>query len=164
MIITLPEKMSQEKQDTLAGLGATIVRTPTEAAFDSIHSHIGVALKLKNSLPNSHILDQYKNPYNPLAHYDETGQEIYDQCDGKVDYVVITAGTGGTLTGISRKLKELNPNIQIIAVDPNGSILAQPAELNVGAPFSYKVEGIGYDFIPRVLDRQYVDKWVKVND
>jgi len=109
MIITLPEKMSQEKQDVLSALGSTIVRTPTELGFDHFDSHIGVAIQLNKSLDHSHILDQYKNPSNPLAHYDETGQEIFDQCDGQVDYVVIGAGTGGTLTGISRKLKELNP-------------------------------------------------------
>jgi cystathionine beta-synthase len=88
-----------------------------------------------------------------LAHYDETGQEIYDQCEGKVDYVVIGAGTGGTLTGISRKLKELDPKIQVIGIDPAGSILAQPEDLNREGVHSYKVEGIGYDFIPRVIDR-----------
>jgi len=75
-------------------------------------------------LPNAHVLDQYCNPSNPLAHYDETAQEIYDDCDGKLDYVILTAGTGGTLTGISRKMKELDPKIQIIAIDPIGSILA----------------------------------------
>ena len=92
--------------------------------FDHVGSHIGIAIELQNTLERAHILDQYKNPSNPLAHYDETGQEIYDQCEGKIDYVVISAGTGGTLTGISRKLKELNPDIKIVAVDPNGSILA----------------------------------------
>jgi len=148
----------------LKALGATVIRTPTEMQFDNVGSHVGVAIDLSKKLPNSHILDQYKNPSNPLAHYDETAQEIYDQCEGKIDYVVVSAGTGGTLTGISRKLKELNKDIQIIAVDPKGSILAQPDELNKEGIHSYKVEGIGYDFIPRVLDRQYVDKWVKVDD
>jgi cystathionine beta-synthase len=132
--------------------------------FDHVGSHIGVALDLQKQLPRSHILDQYKNPSNPLAHYDETGQEIFDQCGGKVDYVVISAGTGGQVTGISRKLKELDPKIQIIGVDPNGSILAQPETLNKEGIHSYKVEGIGYDFIPRVIDRQYVDKWLKTDD
>jgi NDP-sugar pyrophosphorylase family protein len=136
-----------------ATMGSTIIRTPTEMPFDHIGSHIGVALDLQKHLPRSHILDQYKNPSNPLAHYDETGQEIFDQCGGKVDYVVISAGTGGQVTGISRKLKELDPKIQIIGVDPNGSILAQPETLNKEGIHSYKVEGIGYDFIPRVIDR-----------
>lgn len=164
MVITLPEKMSQEKSDVLAALGATIIRTPTEMPFDHVASHIGVALDLQRTLPNAHILDQYKNPSNPLAHYDETAQEIYDQCGGKVDYVVVSAGTGGQITGISRKLKELNPEIQIVGVDPNGSILAQPDDLNKEGVHGYKVEGIGYDFIPRVLDRQFVDRWLKTDD
>lgn len=108
MIITMPEKMSQEKQDALKALGATVIRTPTEMPFDHVGSHVGIAIDLQKNLPNSHILDQYKNPGNALAHYDETGQEIYDQCGGKIDYIVISAGTGGTLTGISRKIKELD--------------------------------------------------------
>jgi len=102
MIITLPEKMSQEKVDVLKGLGAQIIRTPTEAAFDSPESHIGVAKRLNKEIPNSHILDQYSNPSNPLAHYDGTAEEILFQTEGKVDMVVISAGTGGTLTGIAR--------------------------------------------------------------
>jgi len=163
MIITLPEKMSQEKVDVLKALGAQIIRTPTEAAFDSPESHIGVAKKLNAQIPNSHILDQYANPSNPLAHYDGTAEEIYEQCEGKLDAIVISAGTGGTLTGIARKLKEKIPNLKVIAVDPHGSILAQPHSLNeiLG---SYKVEGIGYDFIPTVLDRTLVDKWYKTED
>ena len=92
--------------------------------FDHVGSHVGVAISLNKALPRSHILDQYKNPYNPIVHYDETAQEIYDQCEGKIDYVVVSAGTGGTLTGISRRLKELDRNIQIIGIDPEGSILA----------------------------------------
>jgi len=165
MIITLPEKMSKEKVDVLKALGAQIIRTPTEASFDSPESHIGVAKKLNKEIPNSHILDQYGNPSNPLAHYDGTAEEILDQCDGKLDMVVITAGTGGTLTGIARKLKERNPNVKVIAVDPYGSILAQPDSLN-STIHSYKVEGIGYDFIPNVLDRSsdLVDKWYKTDD
>lgn len=124
MVITLPEKMSQEKIDVLKALGAEIVRTPNEYGFDHLKSHIGVAWQLNQDLENSHILDQYHNPSNPMAHYQETGQEIWDQCDGKIDYVFMGAGTAGTMTGISRKLKEKDPNIKIIAVDPYGSILA----------------------------------------
>lgn len=150
MIITLPEKMSQEKVDVLKALGAEIIRTPTEAAFDSPESHIGVALRLNKEIPNSHILDQYANPSNPLAHYDGTAEEIWEQCEGKVDMVVLSAGTGGTLTGIARKLKEKNPAIIVVAVDPKGSILAEPDSLNDEKRLqSYAVEGIGYDFIPK---------------
>jgi len=165
MIITLPEKMSQEKVDVLKALGAQIIRTPTEAAWDSPESHIGVARRLNKEIPNSHILDQYTNPSNPLAHYDGTAEEIIEQCDGKLDMVVIGAGTGGTLTGIARKIKEKVPHAKIIGVDPVGSILAQPESLN-GPIASYKVEGIGYDFIPTVLDRdaELVDKWYKTED
>jgi cystathionine beta-synthase len=164
MIITLPEKMSKEKVDILKALGAEIIRTPTEAAWDSPESHIGVARRLNKELPNSHILDQYKNPSNPLAHYDGTAEELVEQCDGKIDYVVVAAGTGGALTGLARKLKEKIPNVKIIGVDPNGSILAQPEELNAEGIHSYFVEGIGYDFIPTVLDRKLCDQWVKSDD
>jgi len=163
MIITLPEKMSQEKVDVLKALGAQIIRTPTEAAYDAPESHIGVAKRLNAEIPNSHILDQYANPSNPLAHYQGTAEEILEQCDGKIDMVVISAGTGGTLTGIAKKIKEVLPNCKVVGVDPEGSILAQPDSLN-GAIGSYKVEGIGYDFIPDVLVRQYVDYWIKSND
>jgi cystathionine beta-synthase len=163
MIITLPEKMSQEKVDVLKAFGAEIIRTPTEAAFDSPDSHIGVAKRLNKEIANSHILDQYANPSNPLAHYDGTAEELLRQCDGKIDVVVASAGTGGTISGIARKLKERLPNVRIVGVDPVGSILAQPESLN-GPIASYKVEGIGYDFIPTVLDRQLVDDWVKTSD
>jgi len=164
MIITLPEKMSQEKVDVLKGFGAEIIRTPTEAAFDSPDSHIGVAKRLNKEIKNSHILDQvYSNPSNPLAHYDGTAEEILKQCDGKLDVCVIAAGTGGTVTGIARKLKERLPNVKIVGVDPVGSILALPESLN-GKIHSYKVEGIGYDFIPIVLDRPLVDEWIKTVD
>ena len=96
-IITLPEKMSKEKVDVLKALGAEIVRTPTEAAYDAPESHISVAKKLCNEISNSHILDQYKNPSNPLAHYDGTAEEIWKQCNGQIDMLVAGAGTGGTM-------------------------------------------------------------------
>uniref|UniRef100_A0AAR2LXS6 Cystathionine beta-synthase n=1 Tax=Pygocentrus nattereri TaxID=42514 RepID=A0AAR2LXS6_PYGNA len=160
-IIVMPEKMSMEKVDVLRALGAEIVRTPTSARFDSPESHVGVAWRLKNEIPNAHILDQYRNPSNPLAHYDTTAEEILEQCD---DMLVAGAGTGGTITGIARKLKEKCPNIKIVGVDPEGSILAEPEELNKTNKTQYEVEGIGYDFIPTVLDRSVVDSWYKSND
>jgi cystathionine beta-synthase len=159
VIITMPEKMSREKQVVLEALGAEIIRTPTEAAFDAPESHIGVATRLQSELPNAHILDQYSNPSNPLAHYEGTGQEMLDDLEGQVDMAVLSAGTGGTLTGTAKKLKEANPNCIIVGVDPVGSILAGGDHV---AP--YKVEGIGYDFIPDVLDRDLVDVWVKTSD
>jgi cystathionine beta-synthase len=113
VIITLPEKMSQEKVDVLNALGAEVIRTPTEADFSGTESHMGVARQKCLDIDNAFILDQYCNPANTMAHYDETAEEIWDQCDGKIDYVVITTGTGGTLSGVGRKLKEKNPNIQV---------------------------------------------------
>ncbi|XP_014642360.1 PREDICTED: cystathionine beta-synthase [Ceratotherium simum simum] len=163
-IIVMPEKMSMEKVDILRALGAEIVRTPTNARFDSPESHVGVAWRLRNEIPNSHILDQYRNASNPLAHYDTTAEEILQQCDGKLDMLVASAGTGGTITGVARKLKEKCPGCKIIGVDPEGSILAEPEELNQTEQTAYEVEGIGYDFIPTVLDRTVVDKWFKSND
>ena len=159
VIITMPEKMSQEKQVVLEALGAEIIRTPTKAAWDAPESHIGVAKRLKEIIPSSHILDQYSNPSNPNAHEDGTGREILDQCGGKLDAVVMTAGTGGTITGVAKVIKRELPSCQIIGVDPEGSILAGPGEIK-----TYKVEGIGYDFIPDVLDRRLVDRWIKSND
>jgi len=165
-IIVLPEKMSNEKVDTLKALGAEIIRTPTAAMFDSPESHICVAQRLNREIPNSIILDQYRNPGNPLAHYDVTAEEIIEQCDGRLDMIVCTAGTGGTIAGIGRKIKEKVPDCQVVGVDPEGSILAQPEELNKldNSSGFYEVEGIGYDFIPTVLDRSVVDKWYKSND
>jgi len=159
LVITMPEKMSHEKQVVLEALGAEIIRTPTEAAWDSPESHIGVAKRLNDVIPHSHILDQYSNPSNPLAHEEGTGLEIVEQCEGKLDAVVITAGTGGTVTGVARAIKRTLPKTQIIGVDPVGSILAGPEEIK-----TYKVEGIGYDFIPDVLDRGLVDRWIKTRD
>src|SRR5688572_11282172 len=159
VIITMPEKMSQEKQVVLEALGAEIIRTPTEAAWDAPESHIGVAKRLKEVIPNSHILDQYSNPSNPGAHEEGTAAEILAATGGKLDAVVMTAGTGGTITGVARAIKKAVPHAKIIGVDPEGSILAGPGEIR-----SYKVEGIGYDFIPDVLDRSLVDRWIKSND
>ncbi|KAL2752957.1 hypothetical protein ACRALDRAFT_2112661 [Sodiomyces alcalophilus JCM 7366] len=164
-IITLPEKMSAEKVSVLRALGATIIRTPTQAAWDSPESHIGVARRLEKEIPNAHILDQYINPDNPLAHEFGTAEEIWAQTGGKVTAIVAGAGTGGTITGIARGIRKHSANVKIIAADPQGSILALPESLNAEhANESYKVEGIGYDFIPEVLDREIVDKWYKTDD
>ncbi|KAL5019736.1 hypothetical protein ScPMuIL_002628 [Solemya velum] len=163
-IIVMPEKMSMEKVDVLRALGAEIVRTPTSAAFDSPESHIGVARRLMEEIPNSLILDQYRNPSNPLAHYDSTAEEILRDCDDKLDMVVLGAGTGGTLTGIGRKIKERCPNCKIIGIDPLGSVIGQPESINKTDVTSYEVEGIGYDFVPTVCSRDIADKWYKSAD
>ena len=158
-IITMPEKMSREKQIALEALGAKIVRTPTEAAFDDPESHIGVAKKLQNEIPDSHILDQYGNPSNPDAHYDTTAKEILDDFGTDLHMVVMGVGTGGTITGVAKKLKEEIPDIIIVGADPVGSILGGGTKVE-----SYLVEGIGYDFIPDVLDNRIVDEYVKTED
>ena len=158
-IITMPEKMSREKQISLEALGAEIVRTPTEAAFDDPESHIGVAKRLQTEIPNSHILDQYANPSNPDAHYDGTAQEILDDFGTDLQMIVIGVGTGGTITGVAKRLKEEIPDIKVIGADPVGSILGGGTTVE-----PYLVEGIGYDFIPDVLDNSLVDEYVKTED
>ncbi|CRK96789.1 CLUMA_CG009943, isoform A [Clunio marinus] len=163
-IIVLPEKNSDEKVNTLTALGAEIVRTRTEAKFNEPDSLVAVAQRLQKEIPNSVILNQYTNSGNPLAHYDGTGAEILYQLDNKVDMVVLGAGTGGTVTGVGRQIKEVCPDCKIVAVDPEGSILARPESLNNSDVVVYDVEGIGYDFIPTVLDHSVVDQWVKSND
>ena len=158
-IITLPEKMSKEKQIALEALGAKIVRTPSEASFDSPESHIGVAKELQKKIPNSHILDQYANPSNPEAHYHGTAQEILDVFGKDLHMVVMGVGTGGTITGVAKRLKEEIPDIVIVGADPVGSILGGGTDVE-----PYLVEGIGYDFFPDVLDNNLVDEYVKTED
>lgn len=159
VIISMPEKMSQEKQSVLERLGAIIYRTPTEAAYNDPDSHISLAKKLQAEIPNSHILDQYANPNNPNAHYFGTAQEIIDDFGKDLHMVVAGVGTGGTITGIAKRLKEFNPAIKIIGADPEGSILGGGTEVK-----SYHVEGIGYDFFPDVLDNTLIDAYIKTND
>ena len=158
-IITMPEKMSKEKQIALEALGAKIIRTPTEAKSSDPESHISVAKKLKKEIKNSHILDQYSNPSNPAAHYYGTAEEIIKDFQGNLDMVVISVGTGGTITGVAKRLKEEIPNIKIVGADPEGSILGGGKEVS-----SYLVEGIGYDFIPDVLDNSLIDEYIKTKD
>lgn len=159
VIITMPEKMSHEKQVVLEALGAKIYRTPTEVASDHPDSHISLARKLQREIPNSHILDQYINPNNPGIHYTTTAQEIIDDFGDNLSMVVMGVGTGGTITGVAKRLKEFNPKIKIIGVDPVGSILGGGTEVK-----SYMVEGIGYDFFPDVLNNKLVDEYVKTED
>ncbi|MDI1351186.1 MAG: pyridoxal-phosphate dependent enzyme [bacterium] len=159
VIITMPEKMSQEKQAVLERLGAIIYRTPTAAASHDPDSHISLAKRLQAEIPNSHILDQYANPHNPNAHYLGTAQEIIDDFASDLHMVVASVGTGGTITGLAMRLKEHNPAIKIIGVDPEGSILGGGTEIK-----NYQVEGIGYDFFPAVLNNKLIDSYIKTND
>lgn len=158
-IITMPEKMSKEKQIALEALGARIVRTPTEAAYDDPESHIEVAKRMQKEIPKSHILDQYANPSNPRAHYEGTAQEILDDFDDDLSMVVMGVGTGGTITGVAKRLKEIKPEIKIIGADPVGSILGGGKKVE-----PYLVEGIGYDFYPKVLRNDLIDEYVKTED
>lgn len=159
VIICMPYKMSKEKQVALERLGAVIYRTRTEAAWNDPDSHISLSKQLQKEIPNSHILDQYTNPDNPNAHYQGTAQEIIDDFGQDLDMVVAGVGTGGTITGIAKRLKEFNPNIEIIGVDPVGSILGGGDLIA-----SYLVEGIGYDFFPDVLNNGLIDNYIKTND
>lgn len=159
VIVTMPEKMSHEKQVVLEALGAKIYRTPSEAAHDAPESHISLAKKLQKEILNSHILDQYANPNNPDIHFKTTAQEIIDDFGDNLSMVVMSVGTGGTISGVAKHLKEFNADIKIIGVDPVGSILGGGTEIK-----PYLVEGIGYDFIPDVLDNSLVDEYVKTED
>lgn len=159
VIITMPEKMSQEKQSVLELLGAKIYRTPSEAASHDPESHISLAKRLQQEIPNSYILDQYANPNNPNAHFSKTAQEIIDDFGMDLQMVVASVGTGGTISGLAKRLKEYNPTIKIIGVDPEGSILGGGTEVK-----PYLVEGIGYDFFPEVLNNKLIDHYVKTND
>lgn len=165
-VIVMPKKMSSEKENVLRALGAEIVRTRTEANYNDPDSHISKAIDICKETPKSIILNQYRASGNPMAHYDNTAEEILVACEGKLDAVVSGAGTGGTISGVARKIKERLPNCKVVGIDPVGSILALPEDLNIakdGGSF-YEVEGIGYDFIPTVLDRQLIDKWFKTKD
>ena len=159
VIITMPQKMSREKQVILESLGAKIYRTPTEVAWDHPDSHISLAKRLEKEIPHALFLNQYNNPGNPDAHYQFTAEEILDDAGEGLAMVVMGVGTGGTITGIAKKMKQINSNIKIIGVDPYGSILGGGKEIS-----PYLVEGIGYDFIPPVLDNKLIDHYIKIND
>lgn len=159
VIITMPQKMSREKEVTIEALGAKIYRTPTEVAHDHPDSHLSLAKRLAQEIPNAHLLDQYSNPNNPAAHELGTAKEILADMGDSLAMVVVGAGTGGTLTGIARHLKKVRPDIQMIGADPYGSILGGGEDVH-----PYLIEGIGYDFFPNVLDNSLVDRYIKVDD
>jgi cysteine synthase A len=159
VIITMPEKMSREKEVILEALGAKIYRTPTTAKWDDPDSHLSLARRLQKEIPNSHILNQYANSNNSAAHFEFTAQEMLDDFGKDLAMVVMSVGTGGTITGVAKRLKAEIPHITIIGVDPYGSILGGGTDV-----YPYLVEGIGYDFIPDVLDNKLVDQYIKVDD
>ncbi len=164
-IFTIPDKMSQEKIDLLKAFGARVVVCPTAVPPDSPRSYYKVAERLQKETPNSFIPQQYFNPKNPEAHYLTTGPEIWEATDGKVTHFVCGMGTGGTISGAGRYLKEMNPDAVVVGVDPLGSVLADYFRSGeMVTPQIYKVEGIGEDIIPGTTQFDYIDEIVKVDD
>lgn len=163
-ILAVSEKTSQEKVDLLKALGAEVIITPTDAAWDDPRSCYQTAQRLARENGYFHF-NQYHNPDNPRAHYYSTGPEIWQQTDGKVTHLVGGIGTGGTLSGTAQYLKEQNPNIVVVAVDPPGSLFAEYIRTGGTCPTStYMVEGIGSDMVTQALDRDIVDDVVTVSD
>lgn len=164
MIFTMPDKMSQEKEMLLRAFGAEVIRCPTDVPPDDPRSYYKVAEKLNKEIPNSFLPNQYFNPNNPKAHYETLGPEIWRDTDGKITHFVIGVGTGGTVTGAGKFLKEKNPKIRVIGVDPEGSIYHHKFYGIEGEIYTYKVEGIGEDFIPETVDLSVIDEIIVVND
>jgi cystathionine beta-synthase len=157
-IFVLPDKMSAEKVLLLKAYGAEVVITPTNVAPDSPESYNGVADRLAREIPGAWRPNQFTNLANPEIHYRTTGPEIWEQTEGRITAFVAGVGTGGTISGVARYLKERNADIKIIGADPEGSVLSG------GAPRPWKVEGIGEDFVPKTFNSQLVDDWVRVGD
>ncbi|WP_252229419.1 cysteine synthase family protein [Clostridium sp. ZBS15] len=155
VIFVVPEKFSVEKQTLMKALGAEIVNTPRE---DGMLGAVEKANELLKTIKNSITLKQFENKSNPLAHYETTGPEIYRDLDGKIDYFLCGAGSGGTYTGILNYFKEKNSNVKGVLVDPEGSTMGG------GEEACYDIEGIGNNFIPKTMDMTYVDDVIKVND
>jgi len=164
-IFTMPDKMSQEKIDALRALGAEVIVTPSQVDHHDPRSYHSVALRLSREIPNSIYPNQYENPANTEAHYRTTGPEIWEQTEGKVTDVVISVGTGGTVTGVARFLKERNPKIRVIGADPVGSIFAELFKTGrKPAVQPYKLEGIGQDEKPANVDFSVIDEIYAVSD
>jgi len=167
-VFVMPDKMSQEKIDSLRAFGARVVITPTAVAPDDPRSYYSVADRIVAETPNAILANQYHNPENPRSHYLTTGPEIWEQTGGRVTDVVVGMGTGGTISGAGKYLKERNPAIKMVGVDPVGSILLETWQ-HGGIPddvkaSTYKVEGIGEDFLPSTLDLSVIDEVIKVTD
>jgi len=157
-IFVLPDKMASEKVLLLKAYGAEVIITPTAVAPDSPESYNGVADRLAREIPGAWRPNQFTNMNNPEIHYRTTGPEIWEQTDGKITVFVCGVGTGGTVSGVARFLKEMNPDIKVIGADPDGSVLSG------GTPKSWKVEGIGEDFVPKTFNGHLVDEWIRIGD
>ena len=167
-VFVMPDKMSEEKIFLLRAFGARVVITPTAVEPEDPRSYYSVADRIVAETPNAILANQYHNPENPRSHYETTGPEIWKQTGGHVTDVVIGMGTGGTISGVGKYLKEQNPDIRIVGVDPTGSILLETWEHGSipedAEAFSYKVEGIGEDFLPSTLDLSVIDEVIRVTD
>ncbi len=165
-VFTMPDKMSGEKIQLLRAFGAEVIVTPTAVPHDSPESYTEVAKRVVRETPNSILADQYYNPKNDESHYHTTGPEIWEQTGGQIDYFVCAIGTGGTISGAGKYLKEKNPKIKVVGIDPKGSILRDYFYTKKFSPVfkTYKVEGIGQDFIPGTLHFEYVDEVIEVTD
>src|SRR5688500_5755069 len=166
-IFTMPDKMSQEKVRLLKAFGAEVIITPTAVPPDHPDNYVMMAKRIAEETPNAILADQFYNDANPEAHYATLGPALWEQTEGRITHLVAAAGTGGTLTGAGRYLKERNPRIQIISGDPQGSILAeywrsQGTHKIEGTP--YKIEGIGQDKLPDTLDMSVIDEYQTVSD
>ena len=164
-VFCMPDKVSKEKVNLLKAYGSEVVLSPTAVPPESPESYYQVARRIARERPGAYLMNQYDNPANPLAHYKTTGPELWAQTDGKIDVFVASMGTGGTITGVARYLKEKNPQIRIVGADPVGSILKEYFDTRkIGEARTYKVEGIGEDFIPGVYDFDLFDEVISVND
>ena len=161
LIAVMADKQSEEKRALLRAYGAEVVVCPTDVAPDDPRSYYSVADRLTRETPGAYRPDQYSNPANPEAHYQQTGPEIWEQTDGKLDVVVIGLGTGGSVSGIGQYLKEQNPDIWVVGVDPQGSIYTAESENQVT---TYLTEGVGEDFWPETYDPEVVDQFEMVSD
>ena len=160
-IFVMPDKMSQEKISMLRAYGAEVVITPTAVEHDSPESYYSVSDRLAEEIPGGFKPDQYSNLSNPEVHYETTGPEIWGQTDGEIEAIVISVGTGGTITGVGRYFKERRPDVLIVGADPDGSVFTADAQHPM---HPYLVEGIGKDTWPATLDPTVVDEWVRVSD
>jgi cystathionine beta-synthase len=161
VICTVPDKVSAEKQDLLRAYGVEVIETPTEYGPDHPDSYYGVANRLAAEIEGSFQPNQYFNQANPRAHYETTGPEIWEQTEGNVDVFVAGVGTGGTISGAGRFLKEKKPEIEVVGADPEGSIYTQGPDGNIR---QYLVEGVGEDFYPETVDLDLIDRFIEVTD
>ena len=160
-IFVMPDKMSQEKISLLRAYGAEVVITPTAVDHDSPESYYSVSDRLAEEIPGGFKPDQYSNMSNPDAHYETTGPEIWEQTGGEIDALVISVGTGGTISGVGRYFKERRPEVLIVGADPEGSVYTARRD---GDLHPYLVEGIGKDTWPKTMDPEVVDEWIRVSD